>query len=125
MKIMEDSTFGFSSSYWTNDQLLNENSVITEEVNAKYPAFLNTPFKEIRACAGDNCFYHTFDNVLSSAKELFNKGYIRDPSVDQDGILNTYRPQTGSYAVSYQCMQSKSKLGVVLISLETKTIILY
>ena len=102
MKIMEDSTFGFSSLYWTNDELLNENSVITEEVNAKYPAFLNTAFKEIRACVGDNCFYHTFDNVLSSAKELFTKGYIRDPSVDKDGILNTYSPQPGSYAVRYQ-----------------------
>ena len=111
MKIMKDKTLGFSSSYWTDDKLLNENSVISEEVNAKYSSFLNAPFTEIRACVGDNCFYHKFDKAFSSAKELFAKGYIRDSSVDQDGILKSFLPQAGSYAVSWQCNQIV-KLGL-------------
>ena len=35
---MEDSTFGYSSPYWTNTEILNENSDLFEEVNAKYGA---------------------------------------------------------------------------------------
>ena len=104
MKIMEDSTFGFSSSYWTDDKLLNENSATTDKVNAKYSAFLNVPFKEIRMCVGDfgsNCVTHTFDSEWASAKALFNAGYIRDASVDKDGILKAYGPAAGSYQVSY------------------------
>ena len=103
MQIIEDSTFGFSSSYWTNDQLLNENSAMTDHVNAKYSSFLNVPFNEIRMCVGEvasNCVSHTFGKVWSSAKELFNAGYIRDPSVQKNGILRAYGPTPGSYQVS-------------------------
>ena len=105
MQIIEDLTFGFSSPYWTNNQLMNENSAITDQVNAKYSAFLNVPFQEIRICVGDvdsNCVSHTFDNVWSSAKELFNAGYVRDTLVDHNGILRVFGPKSGSYRVSYQ-----------------------
>ena len=44
MDIIEDSTFGYNSAYWTNDQFLNEKSSITDNVNAKYPSFLSTSF---------------------------------------------------------------------------------
>ena len=48
MQIIEDDTFGYNSAYWTNDALLNENSSPSDYVNAKYAAFLNTPFNTIR-----------------------------------------------------------------------------
>ena len=103
MKIIEDSTFGYNSAYWTNDQLLNENSAITESVNAKYPSFLTTSFMTIRMCSGgpdSNCALHMFDQVWNDAKELFSSGYIREPSLDQSEILKVFSPKKGTYSVS-------------------------
>ena len=104
MDIIEDSTFGYNSAYWTNDQLLNENSAITDYVNAKYPSFLNTPFDIIRMCSGgpaSNCAQHEFDQVWNNATELFSAGYIREPSLDQSEILKVFSPQKGTYSVSF------------------------
>ena len=104
MQIIEDSTFGYNSAYWTNDQLLNENSAITDNVNAKYQGFLSTSFKIIRMCSGDpdsNCTSHTFDQVWNNAKELFGAGYLREPSLDQSEILNVFSPEKGTYSVSF------------------------
>ena len=104
MKIIEDSTFGYNSAYWTNDQLLNENSAITESVNAKYPSFLTTSFMTIRMCSGgpdSNCASHTFDQVWNNAKELFSAGYIREPTFDQSEILKVFAPVKGTYSVSF------------------------
>ena len=103
MHIIDDSTFGYNSAYWTNDQLLNENSAITDNVNAKYPSFLSTPFNTIRMCSGgsdSNCASHTFDQVWNNAKELFSAGYIREPSLDQSQILKVFSPKKGTYSVS-------------------------
>ena len=104
MHITKDSTFGYSSDYWTNDQLLNENSAITDNVNAKYPSFLNTSFKTIRMCSGGPdsiCAFHTFDRVWNNAKDLFSAGYIREPTLDQSQILKVLAPTKGTYAVSF------------------------
>ena len=104
MRIKEDSTFGYSSTYWTNDQLLNENSAITDNVNAKYSSFLSTPFKTIRMCSGgpdSNCAVHNFNRVWNNAKELFSAGYIREPTLDQSKLLKVLAPKKGSYAVSF------------------------
>ena len=103
MQITEDETFGYSSGYWTNDELLNENSSITDNINAKYAAFLNQPFSMIFMCTGSsdtNCVSHTFDRQWSNAKELFSAGHIRDPSINQPGILRVFGPEEGTYSVS-------------------------
>ena len=103
MRIKEDSTFGYNSAYWTNDQFLNENSAITDNVNAKYSSFLSTSFKTIRICSGgsdSNCVSYTFDRVWNNAKDLFSAGYIREPSLDQSLILKVFAPQKGTYSVS-------------------------
>ena len=103
MRIKEDSTFGYNSAYWTNDQFLNENSSITDNVNAKYPSFLSTSFKTIRICSegpDGNCVSYTFDHVWNNAKELFSAGYIRAPTIDQSKMLEVFAPVKGSYAVS-------------------------
>ena len=103
MKIMTDQTFGYNSGYWRNDQLLNENSALSEKVNAKYSGFLSQPFKMIRLCSrgpDTNCISHTFDHEWQNAKELFNAGHIRDISIDQPGILRIFGPEDGTYAVS-------------------------
>ena len=103
MRIKEDSTFGYNSAYWTNDQFLNENSSITDNVNAKYPSFLSTSFKTIRICSespDDNCVSYTFDQVWNNAKELFSAGYIRASTLDQSKMLEVFAPVKGSYAVS-------------------------
>ena len=104
MQIKEDSTFGYNSAYWTNDQLLNEDSAITDNVNAKYSSFLSTSFNIIRMCSGgpdSNCAVHTFDIIWNSAKELFSAGYTREPTLDQSQILKVLAPKKGTYAVSF------------------------
>ena len=102
MKIMKDHTFGYSSGYWTNDNLLNENSELSEKVNAKYSSFLNQPFTAIRMCSGgpnDDCIIHTFDHEWENAKALFSAGHIRDLSIDQPGMLRIFGPEKDTYAV--------------------------
>ena len=108
MQIIEDETFGYGSAYWTNDELLNENSSLSENVNAKYSGFLSQPFSMIRMCSGSppldlwssNCVSHMFNQEWSNAKELFSAGHIRDPSINQPGILNVLGPSEGTYSVS-------------------------
>ena len=110
MRIKEDSTFGYNSAYWTNDQFLNENSSITDNVNAKYPSFLSTSFKTIRICSegpDGNCVSYTFDHVWNNAKELFSAGYIREPTLDQSQILKVLAPRKGTYAVSFITFQPR------------------
>ena len=103
MQIMEDDTFGYSSGYWTNDDLLNENSALSDNVNAKYSAFLTQPFSMIFLCSGSpdtNCVSYTFDQEWTNAKDLFSAGHIRDPSINQPGILKVFGPEEGTYSVS-------------------------
>ena len=103
MKIVEDSTFGFSSPYWTNNKLLNKDSHFSSNANAKYAAFLSTPFKTIRMCVdsrGRNCISHTFPEVWKSAKDLFSAGYIHTPELPQNKLLEIFGPKKGSYRVS-------------------------
>ena len=42
MRIAQDKVFGYSSSYWTNDALLNENSPANATGNAKRSRLLAT-----------------------------------------------------------------------------------
>lgn len=106
MTIIEDSTFGYDSAYWTNTALLNDNSSPNDNVNAKYSAFLNIPFHTIRMCSGSvdtNCVSYTFDKIWNSARELFNSGFQRATDQDQAKILDVFGPTSGDYAVkSYQ-----------------------
>jgi len=100
MKIGMDSTLGYSSKYWEDDKLLDANSPVESAGNAKYAAFLNTPFKQIRMCIGaptTNCVKHAFQKEWSNAKELFTAGYIRDATLDRDAILDVFGPKKGSY----------------------------
>ena len=103
MKIMRDGSFEYDLGYWYTDGLRNENSELAEKVNAKYSSFLNQPFTMIRMCTkGPNtdCIVHTFDHEWENAKQLFNAGYIRAPSMDQAGMLRIFGPEKGAYAVS-------------------------
>ena len=52
MKIGKTTTLGFSSAYWENDQLLNENTDVTVEGDGKYSSYLSQAFKTIRMCVG-------------------------------------------------------------------------
>jgi hypothetical protein len=100
MKVSDGSILGFSSEYWTNWQLLNEQSPVEEPTNAKYEEFTNVPFKRMRMCIGSphrNCVEHTFASIWPSAKELFSAGEIRDKDVSQVGILRAFAPTRGSY----------------------------
>ena len=46
LKTNGDKTFGFSSSYWTNDNTLNPTADEKAAGNAKYPAFTKVPFSK-------------------------------------------------------------------------------
>merc|ERR1712048_472283 len=94
MKIISTgTTFGYSSKYWTDSRTLNPTSPLSQQKDAKYPAFMTTPFSMIRMCIGGptiNCVHHTFDKVFKSARDLFSAGYIRDSQVDQTGIERAF-----------------------------------
>lgn len=100
MKVSYGPELGFSSPYWTNFALLNEGSLDKEPQNAKYLAFLETSFNRITMCIDSptgNCVTHTFGCMWTSARQLFSNGYIRDPNVDQAGILKAFAPREGDY----------------------------
>merc|ERR1712025_67462 len=94
MKIISTgTTFGYSSKYWTDSRTLNPTSPLSQKKDAKYPAFMKTPFSVIRMCIGaptTNCVHHTFNKVYKSARDLFSAGYIRDSQVDQKGIERSF-----------------------------------
>jgi hypothetical protein len=78
MKIISSSaTFGFSSAYWTNDQLLNPDSPIETEEDAKYEAFNTQSFDEMKFWGGapeTNCYTHSFNSVQQNPRALFSSG---------------------------------------------------
>ncbi|CAL1168986.1 unnamed protein product [Cladocopium goreaui] len=100
MKISQGGVLGYESELWTNTELLNPDSPEDMPDNAKYQAFLDTPFKRLRACVGSSngkCVHHSFDVEWSSAKDIFSAGYIRDPRVDQAGLIQALGATPGSY----------------------------
>ena len=100
MKISAGGVLGYDSEYWTNSLLLNENSPPDMPDNAKYQAYLDTPFKRLRACVGSSngkCVHHSFDAQWSSAQALFSAGYVRDPRVDQAGWIQALGATPGSF----------------------------
>ena len=99
MKIAEDSTFGYTSPYWTDEKLLNENSLPNANVNAKYAAFLNTPFNQIQMCSRNNCVAYSFKKPWDSARQLFSSGFQRAADLDQEDLLAVFDPYVGDYRV--------------------------
>ena len=100
MKLSQGGILGYDSEYWTNTELLNPTSPEDMPDNAKYQAYLDAPFKRLRACVGSSngkCVHHKFDSEWSSAKALFSAGYIRDPTVDQAGLIQALGATPGTY----------------------------
>ena len=96
----QSDTLGFSSGLWTNTELLNTDSPVEEQADAKYDSYLSEPFTTIRMCVGSPtgaCVTHNFRQGFRSARELFSAGYIRDESVYRDGILDAFGVPVGSY----------------------------
>merc|ERR1711871_985537 len=84
LKSNGDSTFGFSSAYWENTNLLNEGSDPLAPGNAKYDVFNTQPFSSIMLCVGgpfSNCVVHTA--IAANLRTLFSSGYIRDDKLPQ------------------------------------------
>lgn len=91
---------GYNSQLWTNTDLLNPESPEDRPDNAKYQAYLDVPFRRLRACVGSShgqCIYHSFESPWSSALALFSAGYVRDTSVDQAGMVQAFGATPGSY----------------------------
>ena len=94
MKIISSSSlFGYKSAYWTNTKTLNPKSPLSQQKDAKYPAFNTFAFSSIRLCIGSpdqNCVDHSFNKEYSSARALFSAGYIRDPTLKQEGFDDAF-----------------------------------
>jgi len=93
-----DTTLGFSSAYWTDSVLLNEQSPIAEAGNAKYAAFNDVSVAQIRLCIDspeDNCFEHTLPSPQASARSLFSAGYIEDSTFDKEDMLRVLGESPG------------------------------
>ncbi|CAJ1365276.1 unnamed protein product [Effrenium voratum] len=100
MKFSEGGLLGYDSELWSNAELLNPDSPEDMPGNAKYQAYMDTPFKRLRACVGTaygSCVSHSFDSAYSSASALFTAGYVRDFSVDQGGLIQALGAKPGTY----------------------------
>lgn len=100
MKLSQGGVLGYNSQLWTNTDLLNPESPEDRPDNAKYQAYLDVPFRRLRACVGSShgqCIYHSFESPWSSALALFSAGYVRDTSVDQAGMVQAFGATPGSY----------------------------
>ena len=113
MQIVEDSTFGYSSAYWTNDSLLNENALPNDNVNAKFATFLNAPFNQIRMYSRTNCLSYSFKKTWDSANQLFDSGFQRAADQDQAKHLAVFDPYKDDYRVKsllhFSCIENISK----------------
>ena len=75
LKICEDnSDFYYSSAYWTNDTLLNENDYTDMTKNSKYECFINKPVKDMIMILNDIRIHIHLDKQYNSLKELFTNG---------------------------------------------------
>lgn len=100
LKTNGDATLGYSSQYWTNSALLNENSDIGAVGNAKYNAFNTAPFNKVKLCVGSpngNCVEHLVGQRYDNARSLFSAGYIRDDTFSRQDFLTTFGPPAGDY----------------------------
>lgn len=84
------STLSYSSSYWTDMALLNENASPRAAGDAKYAAFLKGPVDKIRICTdqpygttGARCYEHALPSIFDSPKDLFSAGYVEDQTIDK------------------------------------------
>lgn len=72
LKICEDnSDFYYSSAYWTNDTLLNENDYTDMTKNSKYECFINKSVKDILFVLNNIKVHVHLDKQYNSLKELF------------------------------------------------------
>merc|ERR1719336_578027 len=88
-----DATWGYSSSLWTDESLLNEEKALEEEANAKYETFITQKFLGMRICVDaptSNCVEHRFGREFNSATELFNAGFIKDTNIDEEGLVAAF-----------------------------------
>ena len=118
LKICEDnSDFYYSSAYWTNDTLLNENDYTDMTKNSKYECFINKPVKDILFVLNNVKMHVHLDKQYNSLKELFTKGgtasceeyilndtkslfgYDRDVEIYNTGFLINYIWNTEKSAV--------------------------
>ena len=117
MKISQGGVLGYDSPLWGNSELLNPDSPEDRPDNAKYQAYLDVPFKRLRACVGTSngqCVYHSFDITWNSSQALFSAGYVRDASVDQAGLVQALGATPGTYRSCPMILGivSKKKLSV-------------
>ncbi len=98
MKMTTDNTFHYDANYWTTDNVLNETDLNTNVGASKFKAFNEVSFVNIRVCVTtptSNCFDHTFSASKSSAKALFNEGYLAE-SIDSEADYDNFNSVFGS-----------------------------
>lgn len=103
LKICEDnSDFYYSSAYWTNDTLLNENDYTDMTKNSKYECFINKPVKDILFVLNNIKVHVHLDKQYNSLKELFTNGgtasceeYILNDTKSLFGYDRAYNANNG------------------------------
>jgi len=99
MKLTGATTFGYSSSYWTNSATLNPLSPLDTPADAKYDAFNNQGVKHLKMCIGhpkNNCLSTTLAKTYGSCKELFAAGYI-ESSINTSQWMTAFGVTSGAY----------------------------
>ena len=90
LKICEDnSDFYYSSAYWTNDTLLNENDYTDMNKNSKYECFINKPVKDILFVLNDVKVHVHLNKQYNSLKELFTNANNLSVNCDEFVLYDT------------------------------------
>ena len=124
LKICEDnSDFYYSSAYWTNNTLLNENDYTDMTKNSKYECFINKPVKDILFVLNNIKVHVHLDKQYNSLKELFTKGgtasceeYILNDTKSLFGYDRAYNANNGEiyntgFLINYIWNTEKSTAG--------------
>jgi hypothetical protein len=112
MKTSGDSTFKYTSSYWTTDNLYNEEDITLNNANAKYKSFNTLKVNELRGYMDDYNFYKSFDGS-KTALEIFSGP--EDVVSGHPGIKSSWsvQPYCKHYGVNTHWQYRQARFGYV------------
>ena len=80
-KTAQNATFGYTSDYWTTNNVLAADDVNLNVGTSKFQGFNTLSLTSIKVCVtspNTNCFSHTFSAPLSSALALFSGSWLNE-----------------------------------------------
>ncbi len=112
MKTNGDSTFKYTSSYWTNTVLYNENDLSMDNTNAKYNSYSTIKVTKLRGYMDNYNFYKNFD-ASKTALEIFSGA--EDVVTGHPGIKSSWsvQPYCKHFGINTHWQYRQARFGYV------------